>query len=205
MRQFAVSFYFRTPLKKTEMKKTIVMMLCALFTTAAIAQQKIGHINSAEVLQAMPEFKQMQDALEKKKGEYTKVLETMYKEYEIKSKDVQDNGKNMMEAILEAKIQEVQDLQRRIQAFEEKVQGELEKYQGDLMRPINDKYIKLLEEAAKEGGYTYILDIASGSVPYFPKEEFSVTEVVKRKVALAPPASPRPATPTPTPAKPAGK
>jgi len=111
----------------------------------------------------------------------------------------------MMEAILEAKIQEVQDLQRRIQAFEEKVQGELEKYQGDLMRPINDKYIKLLEEAAKEGGYTYILDIASGSVPYFPKEEFSVTEGVKRKVAVSAPAAPKPATPTPTPAKPAGK
>jgi outer membrane protein len=185
------------------MKKTIVMMLCALITTAAIAQQKIGHINSSEVLQAMPEFKQMQEALEKKKGEYTKVLETMYKEYELKSKDVQDNGKNMMEAILEAKIQEIQDLQRRIQAFEEKVQGELEKYQGDLMRPINDKYIKLLEEAAKEGGYTYILDIASGSVPYFPKDEFSVTESVKKKVATAAPAAPKPATPTP--AKPAGK
>ncbi len=189
------------------MKKTIVMMLCALFTTASIAQQKIGHINSAEVLQAMPEFKQMQEALEKKKGDYTKVLETMYKEYESKSRDVQENGKNMMEAILEAKIQEIQDLQRRIQAFEDKVQNDLEKYQMDLMKPINDKYMKILEDAAKEGSYTYILDIAAGGVPYFPKGEFDLTENVKKKIAAAAPASPTApkSSTSATPVKPAGK
>lgn len=188
------------------MKKLLVIIFSALAISSASAQtQKIGHLNSAEVLHAMPEFKQMQEALERKKGEYTKVLETMYKEYEAKSKDVQDNGKNMMEAILEAKIQELQDLQKRIQAFEEKVQGELEKYQLELMKPINDKYMKLLEEAAKEGGYTYILDIAAGGVPYFPKGEFDVTESVKKKIAASTPATPAaPKTTTPASAKPTG-
>lgn len=181
------------------MKKVLVIIFSAFAISCASAQtQKIGHLNSAEILQAMPEFKQMQDALEKKKTDYTKVLETMYKEYETKSKDVQENGKNMMEAILEAKIQELQDLQRRIQAFEDKVQGDLEKYQLDLMKPINDKYIKLLEEVAKEGGYTYILDVAAGGVPYFPKNDFDVTEIVKKKITAAAPA-------TQTPVKPAGK
>lgn len=188
------------------MKKLLVIVFSAFTIASASAQtQKIGHLNSAEILQTMPEFKQMQEALEKKKGEYTKVLETMYKEYETKSKDVQDNGKNMMEAILEAKIQELQDLQRRIQAFEDKVQGDLEKYQLELMKPINDKYMKLLDEVAKEGGYTYILDVAAGSVPYFPKGEFDVTEAVKKKVAASSPATPTaPKSTTPTTTKPAG-
>jgi len=188
------------------MKKLLATVFCAFLLTSAYTQtQKIGHLNSAEVLHSMPEFKQMQEALEKKKGDYTKVLETMYKEYETKSKDVQDNGKNMMEAILEAKIQELQDLQRRIQAFEEKVQGELEKYQMELMKPINDKYIKLLDEVAKEGGYTYILDVASGGVPYFPKGEFDVTENLKKKIAVSAPAAPTaPKTVAPAPVKPAG-
>lgn len=188
------------------MKKLLVIVFSAFSIASTSAQtQKIGHLNSAEILQSMPEFKQMQEALEKKKSEYTKVLETMYKEYETKSKDVQDNGKNMMEAILEAKIQELQDLQRRIQAFEDKVQGDLEKYQLELMKPINDKYMKLLDEVAKEGGYTYILDVAAGSVPYFPKGEFDVTETVKKKVAASSPATPTtPKSTTPTTTKPAG-
>jgi outer membrane protein len=182
------------------MKKLFVIFTFVLSVAAAVGQsQKIGHLNSAEILQAMPEFKQMQDALEKKKNEYTKVLESMYKEYETKSKDVQDNGKNMMEAILEAKIQELQDLQKRIQAFEDKVQGDLEKYQLDLMKPINDKYMKLVEEVAKEGGYTYILDIAAGGVPFFPKNEFDLTNAVKSKVVASTPSTPTsPATPSKT-------
>ncbi|MDW8273354.1 MAG: OmpH family outer membrane protein [Chitinophagales bacterium] len=182
------------------MKHSFLSLILVLVSSFLFAQtQKIGHLNSAEILQSMPEFKQMQDAIEKKKTEYTKVLESMYKEYETKSKDIQENGKNMMEAILEAKIQELQDLQKRIQGFEEKVQNDLEKYQLDLMKPINDKYMKLLEEVAKEGGYTYILDIAAGGVPYFPKTEYDVTEAVKKKVAASAPASPAPAsTPKPS-------
>ena len=46
------------------MKKTILALIVSVFAwMGSNAQQKIGHINSADVLQAMPEYKQMLEDL----------------------------------------------------------------------------------------------------------------------------------------------
>src|SRR5580700_1949964 len=104
------------------MKKTIVIALTAFtaFFTAHAQQQKIGHINSVEIMQLMPEFKQLQADIDKQKASYQKALEGMYADYDKKQKDLQalSNDKTTPDAILESRIQELQDLQKRIQHFE---------------------------------------------------------------------------------------
>jgi outer membrane protein len=164
------------------MKKLIVAIVALFSIGTASAQQKIGHLNSAEILQAMPEYKQMTDAVEKKKSEYAKVMETMYGEYEKKSKEIQEGGDKMTQIVLDSKVSEVKDLERRIQDFEQKAQGDLSKYAEGLMKPLNDKYMKGVKEVAKEQGYTYIFDIASGGVVYFPETGSDVTALVKTKI-----------------------
>ncbi len=52
--------------------KKLALGILLLAGTSTFAQQKIGHLNSGEILQALPEYKQMSDAVEKKKGEYAK-------------------------------------------------------------------------------------------------------------------------------------
>jgi len=148
-------------------------------------------------LQALPEYKQMSDAVEKKKGEYAKVMETMYSEYEKKAKDIQDNGDKMTQVVLDSKVQEVKDLEKRIGDFEQKAQSDLQSYAQELMKPLNDKYLKGVKEVAKENGYTYILDIAAGGVVYFPETGSDVTPLVKTKIGATLPVpsanSPKPA------------
>src|ERR1017187_3187309 len=106
------------------MKKSIAILLIAVFAFFGTtqAQQKIGHINSLDILQAMPEFKQMNADLEKQKASYQKALEGMYSDYEKKQKDLQalSNDKSTPDPIIESKVQELQDLQKRIQDFEAK-------------------------------------------------------------------------------------
>ena len=65
------------------MKKTIAIIITSLFAFFGTvnAQQKIGHINSLEILQAMPEFKQMNTDIDKQKQSYQKALEGMYSDY----------------------------------------------------------------------------------------------------------------------------
>lgn len=169
------------------MKKTVLMLLvAALATSASHAQQKIGHLNSLDILQSMPEFKQMTDALEKKKADYQGMMEKMYTEYETKQKELQvmANSATQQDAIFEAKVQELQDLQKRIQDFQDKVENDLQKQQTDLMRPINDKYLKTVKEVAKENGYSYVIDIVSGAVAYFPEDSNDITDLVLKKMGL---------------------
>ena len=170
------------------MKKTIAIIITALFAFfgTASAQQKIGHINSLDILQAMPEFKTMNSDIDKQKQSYQKALEGMYADYEKKQKDLQalSNDKSTPDPIIESKIQELQDLQKRIQDFESKVNDDLQKLQQEKLKPINDKYLKAVKEVAMANGYAYVLDVVSGAVAYFPEADADVTDLVLKKLNI---------------------
>lgn len=174
------------------MKKTILGIAIAMFAFmgTASAQQKVGHLNSVDILSVMPEFKQMQSDIQKQKDAYTKVLEGMYQDYDKKQKELQakSQDKTTPDVILETMIQELQQLQQRITDFEEKVNNDLQKAQQDKMKPINDKYIKTVKEVAEANGYSYIIDIASGAVAYFPEKANDVTDLVLKKMGITTPA-----------------
>ncbi len=162
--------------------KKLAFALMMIGGTTASAQQKIGHLNSTEILQALPEYKQMSEAVEKKKADYSKIMENMYAEYEKKAKEVQEQGDKMTQLILDTKVQEIKDLERRIGDFEQKAQDDLSKYAQELMKPLNEKYLKGVKEVARDNGYAYILDIAAGGVVYFPESGSDVTPLVKTKI-----------------------
>lgn len=174
------------------MNKSILALVVALFVMGtAQAQQKLGHLNSVDIVSVMPEFKTMQDEIQKQKDTYTKVLEGMYQDYDKKQKELQDlsNTPGTPDAILETKIQELQQLQQRISAFEEKVNTDLQKSQQDKMKPINDKYLKAVKEVAEGNGYTYVIDVASGAVAYFPDKTNDITDLVMKKLGVTAPAA----------------
>jgi len=179
------------------MKKTVLVIIAAVFAFAGTvnAQQKLGHINSIEVLQAMPEFKQMSTDIQKQKESYSKALEGMYGDYDKKQKDLQalSQDKSTPDPILESKIQELQDLQKRIQDFESKVNDDLQKLQQEKLKPINEKYLKAVKEVALANGYSYVLDIVQGSVAYFTEGQNDVTDLVMKKLGITA-VAPSPAT-----------
>ena len=169
------------------MKKTIVLALAVIFATlGANAQQKIGHINSVEIMQSMPEFKQLQSDMDKQKESYQKALEGMYADYDKKQKDLQalSQDKTTPDAILESRIQELQDLQKRIQDFESKANDDIQKTQQEKLKPVNDKYLKAVKEVAQAQGYSYIIDVVSGAVAYFPEGTDDVTDAVLKKLGV---------------------
>jgi outer membrane protein len=170
------------------MKKTTLALIAAVLMCVGTvqAQQKLGHLNSITVLQAMPEFKQMSTDLEKQKEAYTRALESMYGDYEKKQKNLQalSTDKSTPDAILESNIQELQDLQKRIQDFEAKVNDDLQKMQQDKLKPINDKYLKAVKDVAIANGYNYVLDIVSGALAFYPEGVNDVTDLVMKKLGI---------------------
>lgn len=183
------------------MKKTVlaIAIAFAMIGTAA-AQQKIGHINSVTILQAMPEFKTMQTDLEKQKDTYTKALEGMYADYEKKQKELQGKSqdKTIPDAIVETLVQDLQQTQQRIQDFQTKADEDLQKLQQDKLKPINDKYMKAVKDVAATNGYSYVLDIVSGALAYFPEGTNDVTDLVLKKLGItAAPQTPQSGTGTP--------
>ncbi len=165
------------------MKKAIILLVASFFVfNGEIFAQKYGHINSNEVVQSMPEFKQMSAAVEKKKKDAQTKVQVMYESYQTKLKEVNQYGASMMEAVLQERKKELDSLQRGIQAYEQTASAEIQDYQDKLLKPLNDKYLKIVASVAKENGYAYIFDVASGSVAYHPETTGDITDLVKKKM-----------------------
>jgi outer membrane protein len=165
--------------------KITLLMFVLVIATAATAQKtaKIGHINSNELLTAMPERALVQKELEEYANTLKLTLDVMRKEYETKVADFQSKQDVMTEIIKENKIREITDLEKRITEFQQTAEADLQKKEQSLLQPIIDKAKIAIDDVAKEQGYTYILDSSVGVVLYSVDSD-NVLSLVKTKLAI---------------------
>jgi outer membrane protein len=167
------------------MKKAGFIGCIMLFLAGTLsAQQKYGHINSEEVVQMMPEYKQMIASVEKKKKDAQAKMQRMYTDYQSKMNEMNQFGASMMEAVREEKLKELDSLQKSITYFQQTETSSIQEYQSKLLKPLNDKYLKIVNAVAKENGYTYIFDLSSGVVAYHPDVNGDISEQVKKKLGI---------------------
>src|SRR3954468_22217092 len=89
-----------------------------LLNISSFAQQKIGHINSVELLAAMPEKKAADTTLQKFKKSLDEQLKTMQGELQTKYQGYLVKKDSLSEPVRAVKEQELQDLNQRIQDFQ---------------------------------------------------------------------------------------
>jgi outer membrane protein len=167
-----------------KIKLTLVVLVVAM-STSTFAQKatKIGHINSNELLSAMPERTKIQKDLETYANDLRTTLETMRKEYETKIKDFQGKQDVMTEVIKNSKIKEITDLEKRITEFQQTAEADLQKKEEELLQPVIDKAKEAINAVAKEGSYTLVLDSSVGVVLYSVEGD-DILPAVKKKLGL---------------------
>lgn len=165
------------------MKKVIVVIALLVVGLYTNAQQKIGYINSQEIISMMPEAKKVQTDIEAYKKSFSDVLTGKQKELETKFKDYQANAKTMSDALKTAKERELQDLQNSMSSYEQTANDKIEEKLQDLLKPINDKAQAAIEAVAKEKGYSYILDTNAGGIIYALPGD-NIIDAVKLKLGI---------------------
>ena len=149
------------------MKKVLKLTLavvCVMFSTSLFAQ-KIGRINSQDVVVNMTEFKEAQTQIEALAKDLQAQAETIQVEMNNKLQEYQKGAETMTDAVRQLKEKELNDLNTRLQEFNQVAQQELQKKEQELMEPIIKKANEAISEVAKAGGYTVIME--SGSMVYF--------------------------------------
>jgi len=169
------------------MKTIKVILLAAVITMSfsAFAQKsvKIGHINSNELLAAMPERETIQKDIEDYAAQLTTTMDAMRKEYEAKVADFQSKQDVMTDIIRDNKIKEITDLEKRITEFQKTAQADLQKKEEKLLQPIIDKAKQAIDDVAKENNYTYVLDSSMGVVLYSIESD-DLLPLVKKKLGI---------------------
>ncbi|MFM9945534.1 MAG: OmpH family outer membrane protein [Bacteroidia bacterium] len=144
------------------MKRLILTVFAAItMFIGANAQSKIAHINSGELMQAMPEMKDFEKKLKDYEAVLRAQLETMQNELQVKYDDyIKDT--TSPPAIMEIKKKKLEDLQADIQQFSQSAEQDMMKKKEELYMPIYNKAKAAINKVAKAKGYDYVLDSSEG-------------------------------------------
>jgi outer membrane protein len=144
--------------------KTLLLAtaLCIGAVSFTQAQSKVAHINTQELITAMPEMKTAQADLETLSKTYQTDIQAMATEFQnlIKQYDAEASTKTDEENAKRG--QEVQERQQRIQQFQSEAQQHLQKKELELLQPITEKAKAAILKVAKAQGFDYVLDSAQG-------------------------------------------
>jgi outer membrane protein len=167
-----------------------IYLLIAAFFTATLAngqaKLKIGHINSQELLAAMPASDSAQKKLEAVATEHEAILEEMTVEFnkKLEAYRLATESGTLSDLAKATKEAELQDLQTRIETFQQTAQQDLQQKRVELFTPVQDAALKAVNAVAEENGFTYILDSGMGAVVYSSPDSENILPLVKAKLGL---------------------
>ncbi len=166
------------------MKKMIICAMCAFCGITTASAQKFGHVNSQEIVQAMPEFTKARTDIEALTKQYEADLKSMQDELQKKADEFDKLPADTPENIKQRRQQELQEMYQKIQQNYQDNQQALAKEQSEKMQAITSKVIDAIKAVGQAGGYVYIMDLASG-IPYISTTlSTDVTKDVKAKLGL---------------------
>ena len=164
------------------MKKLIIFLLMMLPLSLFAQESKIAVVNTQEVIQAMPEFADMQKKMTDLEAKYKNEMQVMNEEYNKKYADFIAQQDSLTENIKMRRMQELEDMQQRTQNFVQISQQDYQKSQGELFAPIQEKLKKAIDAVGAEKGYTYILD--PQIVLFSGNSAIDATQFVKAKLGI---------------------
>ncbi len=170
-------------MRKIKILVVLLLMGVGTFTASAQGKSKVGVINVGELLKIMPEYDSVMVAYQSKYDQMQKDLQQLYAEFEQKKTAFTNDQDNLTEMMRGIRAQELDDLQKRIQAFQDGAQTELNKFVEEKQAPILAKIKTAIKTVAKENGFTHVLNNSQDQVLYFD-ETFDILPLVKKKLNL---------------------
>ncbi len=144
----------------------------------------IAHINTAAILDAMPDKVRAEKELEQFYGQLQNHLQTMTNEYQTKMQYYEANYTTMSDYVKQSKEKEIVDLQKRIQQFQSDAESEFEAKRADLLKPILNKIQNAINAVSSENELTYVIDISTGAAVFLGEDSIDITYVVMKKLGI---------------------
>ena len=144
--------------------KTLLLAtaLCIGTVSFTNAQSKIAHINTQDLITAMPEMKEAQKQLETLSKTYQKDIQSSITEFQALLKQYEAEAATKSEEENAKRGQEIQEKQQRIQQFQADAQKDLQKKELDLIQPITEKAKAAILKVGRAQAFDYVLDSSQG-------------------------------------------
>ncbi len=167
------------------LKFGILLIILAVYFNNLQAQVKIGWINSQVIMDKLPEAQEAQRQLDNLVTEWQNELAKMQNEWQKKFEEYDKRKLILTEQGRADAERQLQELDKKIVEYRNRKfgqNGELFQKQNELMKPVQDKIFKAIQDVAKEEGYDYVFDKSGDILLMYTNEKYDLTNVVLEKV-----------------------
>jgi outer membrane protein len=167
------------------MKRMAFVLLVLVAASLAGAQSKIGYINSETIMQALPEAIDAQKSLDALVAGWEAELQRMQGEWKRKFDEFDKRKLILTDQVRADQERQLRELDASITDFRNRKfgqNGELFLKQNDVMKPVQNKLFKVLEDLAKEDGYDYIVDRSGQVLLLYANEKLDLTQKVLQRM-----------------------
>lgn len=163
----------------------LIVAMVMSFTAMTTAQnQKIGHINTSDLLQIMPGRDSAKIVLEQYAQSLQQDLQQYQQEFKAKYEKYLAEEASMPKLMKETRQEELMQMEERIRKYQENAQKELQAKEQKLLQPILERAQNAIDKVAEENGFTYILDTSSGAVVFVADKGIDIMPLVQKKLGI---------------------
>jgi outer membrane protein len=168
------------------MAAAIVLMGLLPLTSKA---QKIGYIDTEYILKNIPEYQEAQKQLDALAEQWQKQVESKYEAIDKMYKDYQAEEILLTEKMKNKRREEILEKEQDAKDFKKEkfgIDGELFKKRKELVKPIQEKIYKAVQETANVGRYAIIFDKSSEATMVFSNPKYDKSDDVLRRMGYKP-------------------
>ena len=162
----------------------LLVSLSAYSQVMPVAQNAVAYINSNELLESFPERKQATDQLLVLNEEYKKELDLMQNEYNKKYSDYITSQASLAENIKLRRMQELTELENRMQEFMEMAQKDIEFQEKERLEPLRQRIKEAINAVGLERNYTVIYDLADSGIAFVSPHAEDANPYVRQKLGI---------------------
>ena len=166
------------------LKKIAFVAMMLVLPLGVMAQAKFGHLNSQEVITAMPEYTKANSDLEALAKTDQEERQRTQAEFNKKYEEYVQQADSLPKNIAERRQKELEEMAQRQQQFQQDAQQSLQKAQQEAFQPILKKLNDAIDAVGKADGFLYIFDLANTPIAFVGTASVDVTAKVKTQLGI---------------------
>ena len=172
--------------RKIGIKVIFAIAIAMVVSFSSATAQKIAVVDINQVLESMDDYKKAQEELDKVSARWRQEIaqeydqiKGMYSKYQAEQVLMSEDMRSQKEEEIMEKERQVRDMQKSKFGPE----GALFKKRQELVRPIQDKVYRAIEDYANERGYDFIFDKGGASGLLFSNGKYDKTDEILKDLA----------------------